>query len=836
VTRVLRFTEPDAVRADLTGGKGANLSTLTQRGFPVPPGAVVTADAYREFLRAAGPLFDAVAGFVYDDPKQLRAQCLALQESLAGVPLPAGLDAEVQAFLASEPAVGSYSVRSSSTFEDLASAAFAGQHETYLNCRGTAHILDRVRDCWLSLWADRAVAYRHQYGFDHAGAAMAVVIQRMALCDVAGVGFTINAVSGNLNELVVNANWGLGESVVSGDGEVDQYVLAKPGGRVVSRHVANKARRVVAAADGVRDEEASAGEAAAACLTDPQLTELAALLERVEQSYGFPQDTEWGFAGGTLWLLQSRPITIIPPRWTRDEAAERFPNAITPLTWDLVEDGFHRSLAHSFRLMGYPPFSGKWFARFDHFVYGNQNAVVLYGRRMPVVLTSLEDLRTLVPRLREEYRWVMDLPVRWARDLDAYLLGIGELSAEPLADKSPRELWAYVMRVNRLGAGYFEPNIAISITQGILHRVLHGLCRMAAGAEEGTRLFDGLVAWVDTKTGAINRELYELAETARRTPALAALLHARSAREVMEGGGLAAHPEFSARLEKFLADHGHREIDFDAYQPTWREVPWVVLDNIRVMMDVGAAGDPYARERESKFRMQQAEMALFAKVPEDLRLFFWEIVRLVRVYTALDDLEHYQTTRLTLPLRRGLRALGSRLKERGVVSEELDVFFAGARAIQEAVEVETPAGWSALAAAIAEGKAAYQRDRVRTPAWILGEASAAPGTAEGALTGLAGSAGVAEGPVFLVLSSDDFGRFPKGAVLVARTTNPAWTPLFYSAAAVVTESGGPLSHGAVTAREMRIPAVMSVRGVLGRLKNGDRVRVDGAAGRVVLLG
>jgi pyruvate,water dikinase len=191
---------------------------------------------------------------------------------------------------------------------------------------------------------------------------------------------------------------------------------------------------------------------------------------------------------------------------------------------------------------------------------------------------------------------------------------------------------------------------------------------------------------------------------------------------------------------------------------------------------------------------------------------------------------------LTLPLRRGLRELGSRLVALRVVADPYDVFFARRPQIDEALRLDADDGWRRLAAQIAEQKTAYLAARERRPEWVLGEATAVDDdNGDDALAGLPGSPGIAEGVVHVVMSSDDFGAFPKGAVLVARTTNPAWTPLFYSAAAVVTESGGPLSHGAVTAREMRIPAVMSVKGVLARLRNGARVRVDGGQGRVKLL-
>jgi pyruvate,water dikinase len=271
---------------------------------------------------------------------------------------------------------------------------------------------------------------------------------------------------------------------------------------------------------------------------------------------------------------------------------------------------------------------------------------------------------------------------------------------------------------------------------------------------------------------------------------------------------------------------------------TWSEAPWIVLDNLRLILQGPMDWPPAEKERDLKIRAQQAEVTLFAKLPANLHFFFHELLRLARAYTSLDDLEHYETTRLTPALRRGLRALGERLAQRGALAEPMDVFFAHQEQVERALTTDTPDAWKEFAAQVREQKAAYLADQARRPEWVLGQSEATAGAATGTgdvLTGLAGSPGVAEGPVYLVLTPDDFAKFPKGAVLVARTTNPTWTPLFYSAVAVVTESGGPLSHGAVTAREMRIPAVMSVKESLTRLQNGQRVRLDGAAGRVELL-
>jgi len=826
----LPFSDPLSTKIEHSGGKGANLALLTRQGFPVPPGFIIAAQAYHAFMPEGVELLERVEKFPFDDPAQMEIESARLRDTLARSNLPASAVAEVRMRLGEFPPGQCFSVRSSSTMEDLASAAFAGQHETFLNCMGEEQILEKVKACFLSLWSARAIAYRHQQQFDHRLAAMAVVVQQMVPCDVAGVGFSINPVTGDIGEMILDANFGLGESVVGGQAPVDHFVIDKSTGAVRTARIAEKTCKIVGVTGGTEEVPLAAEESSQPCLTIGQIGQIADLLLRVEQSYRFPQDIEWGFAGGKLFLLQSRPVTTIPPRWTRDESAERFPNAITPLTWDFVEGGFHRSLRHSFRLMGFPPCHGKWFEMHGHYIYGNQNIVDLYGRRAPFVVRTVDELRTAIPQLREEFRWVQELPIQWSRDLDFYLTRLGELMAEPLEEKNICEVWQYVRRVHDHGTDYFMPNIAISITHATLYRVLERLLAMTIGPEAAAPLCEQLLAFCETKTGTINKELFELACIVRNHPPLEILMQQNSSKELIEQRSLEKFPQFHQRFEKFLRDHGHRELDFDAYQPTWGEVPWVVLDNLRLVLQSPLHKTPAEKERALKVRMQQAELELFSKLPADLHFFFSELLRLARLYTGLDDLEHYETTRLTVGLRRGLRELGQRLAARSILDQPMDIFFAREAQIEEAVRAENEAIWKGFAQAIRQQKEAYLRDQARKPEWVLGE-KRNEDTGE-FLAGLAGSPGQAEGPVFIVLTPEDFGKFPKGAVLVARTTNPSWTPLFYSAVAVITESGGPLSHGAVTAREMRIPAVMSVRDTCTRLKNGQFVRVDGTHGKV----
>jgi len=353
------------------------------------------------------------------------------------------------------------------------------------------------------------------------------------------------------------------------------------------------------------------------------------------------------------------------------------------------------------------------------------------------------------------------------------------------------------------------------------------------GKQDAPARFDHLLAFCDTKTGAINTELYRLSQEAAKDTRLKTLLSGTSSRDIIKHDQLADFPEFKSQFETFLRNHGHREIEFDAYQPTWVEVPWVVLDNIVIAMNAPQSSDPYDRQRQLKLTMQETEYECLQQLPKELHFFFHELVRLARSYTSLDDLEHYETTRLTLPLRRGLRALGERLVELSILDEPMDIFFAHYEPLNDAIHQNSSEQWRALSKAMRLEKAEYLANKERTPEWVLGEGEVQTFDGE-SLDGLPGSPGKAEGKIFQVLGPDDFARFPRGAVLVARTTNPTWTPLFYNAAAIVTESGGPLSHGAVIAREMKIPAVTSVRNALSLLKNEQSVTVDGTTGKIYL--
>jgi phosphohistidine swiveling domain-containing protein len=867
----LSFTDPLATDLARSGGKGASLAKSAQN-LPVPDGFIVTADAYSRFI---APLQSRITELMATD-----SPAEAIAELIRSTPIP---DAWLAEFAEAATAAGligeAVAVRSSGTMEDLPGAAFAGQHDTYLGVRGIQAIAEAVRDCYASLWNEHAFRYRRQLGVDQTDAKMAVVVQLMVAVgaeEAAGVAFSVDPVRGNTDEVLINAAFGLGETVVGGEEPVDEFRVRREDGGLLAAEIAEKPTALVmrAPADvegsGDRNDGDRLGEGDDArttvvhlgedqrnrpALTEEQTRAVAELAVEAENHFGFAQDIEWAVHDGRLYLLQSRPITRVAPRWTRDESAERFPTPVTPLTWDLVEAGFHHSLNHSFDLMGLPAFDDKWFVMRDFYIYGNQTAVDLYAGRLPTnMLSSVEAITESLPQIARQFGWVQELPVQWMRELDTYLIGIGRLSNEPLADKSLVEVWDHVIAISDLGTEYFRPNIAISLTQGTLYSALQHMLSLALDEEQAQVVFERLMASTETKTSQVNAELRDLSTVVASDAELLAALednHGEAGVEVLE-----RFPEFAAAFDRFLSQHGHRELDFDAYHPTWVEAPHIVLDQIRLLAvrtvaEAKAAAEAQAEagttsqsaiptDMERKIVQAETERAVVNAAPEKLRYLVQEVIRLARTYTALDDLEHYQTTRLTLPLRRALKELGGRLVDAGVLDEASDVYFIDFDHLDEAIratdaDARTGSALAGLTDIAAKNKAAYLTAVDRTPEWEYGAPAPVDDTDGDHITGTAGSPGVVEGEVFVVHSPADFSSFPDGAILVARTTNPAWTALFYQAGGVITESGGALSHGAVTARELGLPAVMAVRDATSRFTSGQRVRVDGSNGTVVDL-
>ncbi|MEM4780964.1 MAG: phosphoenolpyruvate synthase [Halalkalicoccus sp.] len=298
---------------ETVGGKGASLGELTGAGLPVPPAFIVTAGTYREFIENAGidgELHEAVDVDVEDSKALARAQ-KRTQELILETPFPDELREEILAAYAEFEDDPFVAVRSSATAEDLPDASFAGQQETFLNVT-EEDLLDRVRECWASLFTQRAIYYRKQQGFSSEDVNIAVVVQRMVDAEKSGVMFTSHPSTGD-PRIILEAAWGLGEAVVSGSVSPDNYVVDRETGEIEEETIATKKLQCVRDEETGQTVEEDVPEAKRdqRVLTDEEIAELIELGERVENHYGTPQDVEWAVVDGEVFMLQSRPITTI---------------------------------------------------------------------------------------------------------------------------------------------------------------------------------------------------------------------------------------------------------------------------------------------------------------------------------------------------------------------------------------------------------------------------------------------------------------------------------------------------------------------------------------------
>jgi len=324
------FDEISKEDIPIVGGKGANLGELTQKGVSVPPGFCITAKAYSDFIskeELGDKIRRKIEGLDIEDSAKLQMRSLEIRDIINNSPMPNEIKEEIERAYKEfsiktrieNPFVA---VRSSATAEDLPEASFAGQQDTYLHISRIDEVLRYTRKCWASLWTARAIYYREKQNFDHFQVSLSVVIQKMINSEKSGVMFTANPITNDVNQLMINASWGLGEAVVSGTVSPDEYILDKCNKKVVEKHISEKVVMVVKNEEDIGTVEVRVSDFLGydfinkQCLTEEEIDELAEYGIKIENIYENYEDIEWGFDKDTkkLYILQARPITTLKNR------------------------------------------------------------------------------------------------------------------------------------------------------------------------------------------------------------------------------------------------------------------------------------------------------------------------------------------------------------------------------------------------------------------------------------------------------------------------------------------------------------------------------------------
>lgn len=889
---VLPLDAPETTLATV-GGKGANLARLAQACFPVPAAFLITTAAYRCFVAANGLeawILERVRQTETGDPAALAAVSAEIRSRFAAGALPPELAREVAAAYRAlgAPAVA---VRSSATAEDLPDLSFAGQQDTYLNVVGAAALLEAVVQCWGSLWTARAIGYRSRNQIPHDQVALAVVVQEMVQSESAGVLFTVNPLTGKRSETVVEATLGLGEALVSGQIEPDQYIVDTATGTILSKTIGTKTVAIQSQAGG-GTHTMTVDAAQRQALPDAAIGELTTLGRRVADLYGAPQDIEWAWADGQLYLLQARPITSLypvpsglgaePPEvFFSVGAVQGMLDPMTPLGRDLLSllvvggfggvFGLHHTLATQavFREAG-----ERLWARVTPLL---RNRI---GRRLIHTFAGVADpgIRQALEQVQAEPAWV---DAGWPRP--ATLRHIAHFLRRVLPIMLCSLLWpeqsrrAFQRRFDEAVARFAAQAVAattlsarLALAESELIRGAASLFPQAIGRlAPGMLMLNRLIAlagetWGDDEaerrqvleitrglphnvTTEMDLALWATAQQVRRDPV--ALAHVQGhdaaalAHQYLAGTlPLVAQEAFAA----FLRRYGMRGVaEIDLGRARWRENPTQVMQTVQSYLqieDPGKAPDAVFRRGEEIAHQLIADLqAALRHQPRGwLKAYVasWMAWRF-RALAGLRESPKFFFIQLLGILRQGLLQSGEELVSQGVTEQPDDLFFLHLDELK-GLAAGYAIDWKAL---VAERRALYEREKLRRqiPRLLLSDGrafydglrSTAP-LRDDLLVGTPVSPGVVEG-VVRVIFDPYTAQLAPGEILVCPGTDPAWTPLFLAAGGLVMEVGGLMTHGSVVAREYGIPAVVGVHEATTRLQSGQRIRVDGSSGEIVLL-
>ena len=878
---VLPLTSSASV--ELVGGKAQSLSRLCDAGFQVPEGQILTTEAYRRFvdkhaihdrlLDAASPNIEAGKLVFTGAVESIRAlfSSVAISDEL------------IEAITIVYDELGRNSrplaVRSSATVEDQPSHSFAGQHATYLNIVGLDTLIDAVRNCWVSLWSDRALSYRYQVGIKNNDVAMAVVVQQLVSAEVAGVMFTANPVTGDRKEIHINASQGLGDAVVSGTVDPDDFVLDRFTFEVKS--IRRGSRQVGDNEKSSESQNSQSSETVLAdesCLAPPELTMLGHQGVAIENLFGdVPQDIEWAFANGKLWFLQSRAITNLPPeplrnvRWDppepgaylqRSQWVEHVPDPVCTLFEDLhmrrsLQEAWGRNLTrrgnHDFEDTQ-PPASFCLTTTVNGFAYRQVGEPPRTGRlsddRKPRASRFLRYFSTLRMYLTFVSTW------RWST-LPRYLKQIQNWQKLDVHSASIEQLWKGIRSLSQADAAYwFNKGVwnAFALSRGTEAQLQNFL--REGGDEQFTsgQFLSGL------KSPAFDSQvaLHQIADLIREEPHLVHEIFRSPPKYILEI--LASNPrgrKAQGALEAYMAAYGHQLRTLDFGEPFEAEDPISTLRSLHAYL-LRPELDPVEGRRQLLQRQKQARRTAFRYFRGFLKMKFWWRVWVARRYYPYREAGMFHLGRAWTVLRPFALELGQRLTVPGTLSNADDIFYLTTdelgRAIRSVVSLARlptahrqqhypkGAGVPELAARAHERRKLQERRKnLRPPFLIPGPPPWAPlestdqvQSSSNVLRGSPVSPGRIRAKACVIKSVEDFSSLQSGSILVCPTTTPAWTSLFPQIVGLVTDIGGILAHGSIVAREFGIPAVLGIRNATETIEDGQLITVDGEAGTVEL--
>jgi phosphohistidine swiveling domain-containing protein len=832
------FHELTAEQQAYAGGKGGSLARLSQAGYPVPDGFVILPAAFSD---------DELTPEAWAQV-QVHLTHLRGTEGVA------------------------FAVRSSAMSEDSAQASFAGEFETVLNVRTDEEIRQAIHTVYHSRQNERVRAYSQAKGLS-AAHDIAVIVQQLVPAESAGVLFTANPVTGQRDQAMISASWGLGEAIVGGLVTPDTLIVDKATGRVLTRETADKQVMTILLGSafpgsalprsGTEEQPVPETLRRAPVLSDAQAAELVRLGVRIEADYGMPMDIEWTLAAGAFAIVQARPITAlpepeppVPTEWKlakgqyiamRNNIVELMADPLTPLFGSLGRAAINASMGRLLSdALGKPDLvPDELIISVNEYAYYNGSWTA--GQLAQILLGSVGIAKTMFTGAVE--RWTEDGRPRYVATVERW-------RAERWRELSTTELLGAVRELSEAAIDAYGALVggvipAAWISEGLFTVVYKTLIKRRDDPAAPTYLMG-----FDSVPIQAEKSLYDLAEWARTHAGLATYLSdTPTPRLAAQLGDDQAPPgvdaddwrEWQGRFQAHLQRYGHTIYNLDFANPVPADDPAPLLETFKLFIS-GQGVNPHARQQAATERREQATQVIQDRL-RGLRLrLFRKAIAPAQRYAPLRE-DGLADVGLSYPLlRQMLREVGRRFVEGGMIETPDDIFWLNQAEVEQgAARLDRAEASSSLARTIPQRKATWRAARRVAPPLMLPQmklfgidlmelkSGSAKKLKGDTLKGVAASPGSVTGPARVLHGPEEFSQMVNGDVLVAPLTTPAWTPLFARAAAVVTDVGGPLSHGSIVAREYGIPAVLGTGAATRRIRSGQMITVDGSAGVVTLL-
>lgn len=852
---LLDLRETDKTMLALAGGKGANLGELSGiAGIRVPDGFCITTNAFKRIIGETpiiDKLLDQLSLLKVTDRDEISVLSAKIRSMIEAAPVPGDIKEAVAERLSLYGESEAYAVRSSATAEDLPSASFAGQQDTYLNIIGKAAILEHISKCWASLFTDRAIIYRLQNGFDHRKVYLSVVMQRMVFPQASGILFTADPVNGNRKVLSVDAGFGLGEALVSGLVNADNYKVYK--GEVTQKTIPAKKLAIYAhATGGTNTQELNAAQQQQQVLTDEQIMQLAKMGRTVEAHFGSPQDIEWCLADDVFYIVQSRPITTLFP----------IPDVNDTDNHVYLSVGHQQMMTDAMKPLGLSFFllttrapmrtaGGRLFVDVTAMLSSATSRQMLMqtaGQNDPLVkdaLTTIIERGDFIKMLPEDDSQVNTGKTEkgWALTgqqtvfendpaIVTALINKSQASIKTLQQniqsKSGTELMDFIMEdIGELKQLLFDPQ-----SFGVLK----------AGMDATLWINEHMMEWLGEKNAAdtltqsvpnnvtseMGLALLDVADVIRRYPDVIAYLQTVKDRLFLDElagieGGIAARNALVAYLDKY----GMRCAgEIDITRTRWRENPAtlipVILSNIK-SFEPGAGKCKFEQGLREALQKENELLSRLKQLPDGEQKVEETkgMIDLIRNYSGYREYPKYGIVSRYLVYKQALLKEAGALVKAGVIDEPGDIYYLRFEELQEVIHTH-----QLDVAIINERKAAYRTyEKLNPPRVLTSDGEMINGAYKredlpaGAIAGLAVSSGIIEGRARVILNMED-ADLEEGDILVTAFTDPSWTPLFVCIKGLVTEVGGLMTHGAVIAREYGLPAVVGVENATKLIRDG----------------